>query len=211
MGLVARTCRAVGAALPGAVTSKDSCAVAGSRFVYLSELMKGSAPSSKVMSAGPASRMVPPQRCVALRSSRWTVFKTGSDVELLISVMLRRPKCSQTRSGNHAGCARVSNEFCDICLHCFRVERRNRSAASKAKSASISSVLLYCIAAKFAAVKTVKYSLKTGCTPAPVSESFEKTEKLSTKRVNVARLKNEDFFSWSWASSAHPDLRKGAP
>src|SRR5699024_12526375 len=43
--------------------------------------------------------------------------KTGSDVELLISVMLRLPKCSQTRSGNHAGCAGVSNEFCDICLH----------------------------------------------------------------------------------------------
>src|SRR5690625_4987152 len=132
MGLMARTCRAalgppavanevlpgaMGEALSGAVTSKDSCTAAGSSLVRLSKLLASSAPSSYVMSAGPASRMVPPQRSVAFTSSRWIVFKTGSDVELLISVMLRRPKCSQTRSGNHAGCAGVSNEFCDICLH----------------------------------------------------------------------------------------------
>src|SRR5690625_48090 len=132
MGLVARTCRPAlrsgavadevlprpaGAALPGAVTSKDSRAAAESSFVCSSEPLAGFAPSSKMMSARPASRMVPPQRSVALRSSCWMAFKTGSDVELLISVMLRRPKCSQTRSGNQAGCAGVSNEFCDICLH----------------------------------------------------------------------------------------------
>src|SRR5690625_2750151 len=81
----------MGEALSGAVTSKDSGAAAGSSLVRLSKLLASSAPSSKVMSAGPASRMVPPQRSVAFTSSRWIVFKTGSDVELLISVMLSRP------------------------------------------------------------------------------------------------------------------------
>src|SRR5690625_2750150 len=84
MGLVARTCRAalgpravadevlpgeMGEALSGAVTSKDSGAAAGSSLVRLSKLLASSAPSSKVMSAGPASRMVPPQRSEIGRAS----------------------------------------------------------------------------------------------------------------------------------------------
>jgi len=60
-------------------------------------------------------------------------------------------------------------------------------------------------------VKTANYWLKTGRASELVSESFEKVKKLSTKQADVARLKNEDFFSWSWAIAAHPDLRKGAP